>query len=295
MDPGDSVVKVACGRAHSLALTKTGSVFTLGNNSYGQCGRPVIAKEDYSAQAIVTRLQAEQQPVTQIECGQDTSFLVSSDGGVYSCGWGADGQTGRGHYNNEPTLGRLAGDLQGVNIKKVSCRADCAIALSDKGEVFGWGNNEYQQLVLATSETQLATPTHLPMPPAVGKVVDVAASGTACFIVNDRGELYSWGYGALGRGPANLFSQEPLRIPPTLLGNTALSPGCKVVSVTCGVHIVAALNERGEIFTWGRNIGGSLGQGHDFHQSFPVKVCVSGRVFKASCGVDHMATIAKPL
>ena len=39
-DPAKSkAVAVAAGRAHALALTNDGDVFSLGNNAYGQCGR----------------------------------------------------------------------------------------------------------------------------------------------------------------------------------------------------------------------------------------------------------------
>jgi len=50
--------------------------------------------------------------------------------------------------------------------------------------VFGWGNSEYGQLRLATSEMQLHTPRHLPLSSNLGKIVDVATSGTACLILN---------------------------------------------------------------------------------------------------------------
>lgn len=51
---------------------------------------------------------------------------------VYSCGWGADGQTGRGHYDNEPRVGPVIGDIEGEKVVKVSCRADCVLALNGK-------------------------------------------------------------------------------------------------------------------------------------------------------------------
>lgn len=34
--------------------------------------------------------------VWQVVCGQDHSLFLTDKGEVYSCGWGADGQTGRG-------------------------------------------------------------------------------------------------------------------------------------------------------------------------------------------------------
>ena len=59
---------------------------------------------------------------------------------VHSCGWGADGQTGQGHYDNTGKLAKLAGDIQGERVVKLACAADCVLALSDSGDVFGWGN-----------------------------------------------------------------------------------------------------------------------------------------------------------
>lgn len=53
---------------------------------------------------------------------------------LYSCGFGADGQTGRSHYGNEAVVGRVGGDVEGVVITKVACRADCALALSGDEE-----------------------------------------------------------------------------------------------------------------------------------------------------------------
>ena len=57
------------------------------------------------------------------------SIFVSEKGSVYSCGWGADGQTGLSHYNNTGSVGQCKGDIEGSTITKVSCSADCVLAL----------------------------------------------------------------------------------------------------------------------------------------------------------------------
>ena len=61
----------------------------------------------------------------------------TSNGHLYSCGWGADGQTGLEHYNNEYRPTRIRGDIETEHIVKVSCAADCVLALNDKGEACG--------------------------------------------------------------------------------------------------------------------------------------------------------------
>lgn len=72
-------IQVASGRAHTVVLTDTNSVWTVGNNAYGQCGRPVIPEEDYGREAYYHQLTAlEGTHVKQVECGQDTRYTTMS-------------------------------------------------------------------------------------------------------------------------------------------------------------------------------------------------------------------------
>jgi hypothetical protein len=56
-------------------------------------------------------------------------------------------------------------------------------SISDKGEVFGWGNTEYDQFRCVTDEQQIHSPIHLKLD-GVGKVIDIAAGGTSCMVLN---------------------------------------------------------------------------------------------------------------
>lgn len=55
---------------------------------------------------------------------------MTETGEVYTFGWGADGQTGLAHYQNEYRPSLVKGDLAGQRIIKVACAADCVLALS---------------------------------------------------------------------------------------------------------------------------------------------------------------------
>ncbi|XP_021344086.1 RCC1-like G exchanging factor-like protein, partial [Mizuhopecten yessoensis] len=114
-----------------------------------------------------------------VVCGQDHTLFLTAAGELYSCGMGADGQTGLGHYNSEhrPTL--VQGDLQGVKVKDIGGAVDCVLAVSDKGELFGWGNSEYNQLSMITEHTQVNVPRHLPVH-SCGKVKKAVAGGSMC-------------------------------------------------------------------------------------------------------------------
>lgn len=287
-----SITGIACGRAHTLVLTEKAGVLTLGNNAYGQCGRHIIEDEDYQRQSTVHQIVINDK-ISQVYCGQDHSMFVTDQGSVWSCGWSADGQTGVGHYNNTDRITKCVGDIVGENIIKLACSADCVLALNDKGQVFGWGNSEYGQLRLATSEMQLHTPRYLPLPQIFGKIVDVAASGTACLILNDAGEVFVWGYGILGKGPVVDKSQEPTAIPLTLFGCNEFNPDGKVVSIYGGLSQFAAVTNNGDLYIWGRNRFGSLGLGHLDNQFFPIKVNIPGYVKKFCFGVDHCVALCK--
>ena len=288
---GERVKGVAGGRAHSLALTSAGRVLSWGSNGYGQCGRAVLQGEDYLQARVVHDMGLEDIGVSVV-AGQDHSLVVTQSGAVWGCGWGADGQTGLGHYNNSHRLTRLGGDISGERIVKVSCAADCVLALSEGGEVFCWGNSEYGQLSSVTSEQQVNVPTHLPSPG--GRVVDIASGGTVCMLVTEGGKVWVWGWGILGKGPALESSNVPTLIPEELFGTRAFGESGRVKSVEAGLGHQAALTEGGDLYVWGRNRSGCLGLYTDNDRYFPLKVPIGGEVRQVSLGVDHTAAIVKP-
>ncbi|KAL4660567.1 Williams-Beuren syndrome chromosomal region 16 protein [Arapaima gigas] len=280
------VLQVSCGRAHSLILTDSEGVFSVGNNAYGQCGRKIVEDEVYRTCNTAFLLQ--------VACGQDHSLFLTETGQVYACGWGADGQTGLGHYNMTSEPVTLGGDLTGVRVRQVTSYGDCSLAVSQDGALFGWGNSEYLQLSAVTEDMQLNCPRHLPLE-GVGKLQQAACGGTQVAVLNDKGEVFVWGYGILGKGPKLSESRTPEMIPPTLFGRSEFNPSVHITQIRCGLHHFAAVTDRGELFVWGKNVRGCLGIGKPDDQFFPWRVTVPGHVVDVACGVDHMVALVKSL
>ncbi|XP_065551089.1 RCC1-like G exchanging factor-like protein isoform X1 [Lathamus discolor] len=292
------VLQVSCGRAHSLILTDSEGVFTMGNNSYGQCGRKVVEDETYSESHVIHQLKDFDSKVVQVVCGQDHSLFRTKKGTVYACGWGADGQTGLGHYNITSVPTKLHGDIAGVNIIQVSSYGDCCLAVSDEGDVFGWGNSEYLQLASVTETTQVNVPRHLPF--KIGKVKEAACGGTGNVVLTEEGNVFVWGYGILGKGPNLIETAVPEMIPPSLFGWSDFNPDIRVAHVRCGLSHFAALTNRGELFVWGKNLRGCLGTGRMEDHYFPWRLFCnvssstpfsdgSGSVEESGSGVQHSA------
>jgi hypothetical protein len=224
--------------------------------------------------------------VTDVVCGQDHTIFITENGSLYGCGWGADGQTGLGHYNNQHLPNLLEGDIKGEKIVKVSSVGDCVLALNDKGEVFGWGNSEYGQISSNKGVQQINTPINLKMD-GIGKIVDVTAGGSFCAILNEAGDVFVWGFGILGLGPTVDNCKLPKLISPTLFGRNPFNPNCRVTSLNSGLTHLTAINSDNDLFVWGKNKFGCLGLGHQNDQFFPLKALVGAKVEKVRCGVDH--------
>lgn len=291
------IVKVAAGRAHQLALAKDGTVYALGNNAYGQCGRNIIKGEDYFNAPVINRIRDLGGPedlVKDVDCGQDHSFFLTESGKLYSCGWSDDGQTGQGKFGLVSSPSIVGGDLKGERISKVTGSSDTVLALNDKGEVFGWGNTEYGQLAAdSDANPQINMPTHLAFLKNCGKIVDIAAGGSYCLVLNENGDVFSWGYGMLGFGPEIVHQPGPTQIPATLFGRNDFNPNVRVRAIFSGLTHSGAINDQDDLYMWGHNRYGCLGFGHKKDQFFPLKVAVSARVVKISCGVDHTLALCK--
>lgn len=288
------VMQVSCGRAHSLVLTDSEGVFSMGNNAYGQCGRTIVEDEVYSGSHVVQQIEGFDSRVIQVACGQDHSVFLTEKGSVYSCGWGADGQTGLGHHNKASCPLPVGGDLAGVKVRQVATYGDCSLAVSNDGQLYGWGNSEYLQLASVTESTQISSPRLLPLK-AVGRIRQAACGGTQVAVLNEEGEVFVWGFGILGKGPNLSESAVPEQVPATLFGRTEFNPTVKVSSIRCGLNHFAAITERGELFVWGKNVRGCLGIGKHDDQYFPWRVTVPGHVTDVACGVDHMVALVKSI
>jgi len=82
---GDSdfveIVSVCCGWSHSLALVKSGEVFSFGDGGGGRLGHGSQCDE-----LIPRQVESMQVPTRQISAGQEFSMFLSKKGGVYGTG-----------------------------------------------------------------------------------------------------------------------------------------------------------------------------------------------------------------
>nr|XP_031849691.1 probable E3 ubiquitin-protein ligase HERC4 isoform X1 [Nomia melanderi] len=132
---GIPIVHIACGGYHSIAISKSGSVFAWGKNSFGQLGL-----NDTQNRNVPCRLKTLQNTkVCYAACGEEFSVFLTVDGGVFTCGAGMCGQLGHGNNSNE-ILPRQIMELMGSTVTQILCGKEHTLALvSSQSKVYAWG------------------------------------------------------------------------------------------------------------------------------------------------------------
>jgi hypothetical protein len=179
------VTAVAAGQYHSLALTAAGTIAAWGGNGYGQCDVPPGLSE-----------------VTSIAAGCDHSLAVAS-GRVYA--WGGD------RYGQASATAGLC------DVTAVAAGAGHSLALTQAGTVVAWGLNDFGETAV---------------PAGLRDVTAIAAGVNQSAAVKSDGTVVAWG------------RQEASLIPADLSDVAMISGG--------GTHCLA-LTGGGLVRAWGSN------------------------------------------
>ncbi len=150
----DRVVAVAAGTHHTLAIRDDGTLWTWGNNAFGQLGNGQWGLDAHSAapvQVLGPNGEGALTDVVAVAAGWDHSVALRKDGTVWAWGSACHGQLGDGadpnRWSTHPVQVPAAeGNGSLDHIRAVACGAFHTIALRDDGTVWSWGGNWEGQL-----------------------------------------------------------------------------------------------------------------------------------------------------
>ena len=275
----------------------SGPVVASGSNSFGQLGNGSTINA--SSPVPVGRLSQ----VTTVAAGGYHSLALTASGNVYDWGNGGYGQLGNGARNPATAPVKVKGSGgTGVlsNVVAVAGGMYHSLALTTTGHVFAWGYNGNGQLGNG-STTSSTTPVEVKGPGGSGvlsNVVAIAAGGFHSVAVTAAGHVYSWGYngfGQLGNGTTT-GSTTPIEVQGT--GGTGALSG--IVAAAAGGYHSLALTATGNVYAWGNDGNGQLGNGRtNSSSSTPIEVqgtggtgVLSGIVALAGGGYHSLALTA---
>ncbi|XP_050369480.1 ultraviolet-B receptor UVR8 isoform X2 [Argentina anserina] len=141
---GIHVVRVSAGDEHAVALDSSGFVYTWGK---GYCGALGHGDEiDKTIPALLSRVQS--QLAVQVCARKRKTFVLMENGLVYGCGWmgfGSLGFTDRG-LSDKILSPRILDSLRPHHVSQISTGLYHTIAITNSGQLFGFGDNERAQL-----------------------------------------------------------------------------------------------------------------------------------------------------
>jgi alpha-tubulin suppressor-like RCC1 family protein len=158
-------------------------------------------------------------------------------------------------------------------VAQISCGTYHTLNLTDR-ILKGAGYNYYGQ-VGTGSTTPYYIPTPDPMEAVENVVTEVVAGEYTSFAVYSDGTLWMWGsnaYGARGNGAVGGSITTPVQVP--------FPAGVKIMTptrngkhaVAIGGNAYAAVDTEGQVWTWGNNLNGRLGDGTNVNRYTPARV-----------------------
>lgn len=241
---GKTIVAIAGGSSHSLAVDSAGKVYAWGRNRSGELGNgsgggwddrsPVPAAVDASG-ALAGKT------ITAVSAGCDFSLALDSAGKVYAWGTQERGRLGDGvsgnwsKYSTVPVAVGATGALAGRTVVAISAGCAHALALDDAGRVYAWGGDYAPIRLLGHATAQFSA---IPVPVDVsgllaGKtIVAISAGGAHSLAVDDAGASYAWGWNDSGQ--AGDGTRKTARVP-VAVGKSAIALSRPSISGTARV------------------------------------------------------------
>ncbi len=281
--PCNRWTEVSVGESHACALRSDATVWCWGYNFYGQLGQP---SSSFMRSAVPVQIPSGGATVVTIESGYNHICAVISDKTVWCWGANSYGQLGNGQTQGSPTpvQVKLDADRTLENVVKVSAGESHTCALTGTGAVYCWGSNVFGQLGDGTTTGRLYA---TPLPTLASGVVDLAAGQSHTCAVKSDGTAWCWGsntYGELGTEPP-----APRHLPTSVDWGTTPAP--TLASLSCGEDFTCVVSNTGNMFCFGYNIFGQLGNGQATSTFRPSPVTLPDPARRAAAGGSHACAV----
>ncbi|KAD6795539.1 hypothetical protein E3N88_06435 [Mikania micrantha] len=299
---GEEIGSLICGADHTIASSESQlKVFSWGWGDFGRLGHG--NSTDFFIPQPIKALQGIQ--IRQIACGDSHCLAVTMEGEVQSWGRNQNGQLGLGTTEDSLVPQKIEA-FQGITVKMVAAGAEHTVAITEDGELYGWGWGRYGNLGLGDRNDR-----NIPEKASIiggEKMVLVACGWRHTISVSSSGDLFTFGwskYGQLGHGdfkdhlvPHKLQALQghfisqisggwrhtmALTLDGKLYGwgwnkfgqvgvgdnKDHCSPMEKVIQISCGWRHTLAVTERHNVFSWGRGTNGQLGHKEAIDRNIP--------------------------
>jgi YD repeat-containing protein len=259
-----SVTKLGGRGYHSLAVTSDGKVWAWGWNSRGQLGhdttgQPCPAPLFGTCSDVPLQVLGISNPLT-VTGGGFFSLAVKPDHTVM--GWGANelGELGDGTFTDRPAPVQASSVLS--HVVQLSAGWKHAVALTDDGKVWTWGDNTNGEIGNGlTSTVGISVPFQVP---GLSNVIGVSGGDRFTGILKADGTVWTWGWNGFGQLGDATFTDRSSPVQVHGLGDVK-------IFAARDYHDLAVKGD-GTVWAWGSGLNGELGDNLNASSDVPVQV-----------------------
>ncbi|OCT12115.1 hypothetical protein A8709_30140 [Paenibacillus pectinilyticus] len=261
------VTAISAGYFHSLAIKDDGTAWSWGDNTYGQLGDATNTPEYQPIQ-----VKGNIGKIQTIASGAYHNLAIAQDGTVWAWGDNYYGELGYGEDQNRLNTPIMV-SMYNWHITQIAAGFDFSLALRDDGSVLSWGLIDsdptamYKAAMLHNQDEQ-KFPVDLQ---GLNHITQIAAGSSHAIALKDDGSVYTWGDNASGQLGSGLgFDGKPWNqiYPQQLYGLT------KTVRVGMGADFTFAIDPDNNVWAWGNNSYGQLGDKTVNNQTSPIQTQV---------------------
>jgi alpha-tubulin suppressor-like RCC1 family protein len=248
------VADVDLGYHHLCSRSVSGQLSCWGEEGYGQVGNGEV-----SYRTIPTAVGGGVSGFSRISTGFEHACGLLDSGEAYCWGRGDSGQLGDGMYGSSTLPVEV---MTSASFQEVSSGSFHSCALTPAGEAYCWGGGSTGRLGTGSTASEST-----PAPVSGGHAFqDLRAGYYHTCGVTSAGQVLCWGSNGDGQLGDGVSSYSAVPIPP------ALPPGRVFSGAGTGIYHSCALTESGEVWCWGYNYYGQLGDETFDDRMTPVQV-----------------------
>ncbi|XP_010503375.1 PREDICTED: uncharacterized protein LOC104780573 isoform X2 [Camelina sativa] len=277
---------ISCGTNYAVLVTKQGQMYSWGDESGGRLGHGVCSYVPHPK--LIDEFDGA--PVESADCGEFHTCAVTASGDLYAWGDGAHnaGLLGLGSEASHWKPVRILGQMEGINVKTISCGPWHTAFVTSEGKLFTFGDGTFGAL---GHGDRISTN----IPREVDALSGCRTIKTACGVwhsaavvsvfgeATSSGKLFTWGDGDDGRLGHGDIESRLIPSCVTELDTTSFQ------QVACGQSITIALSVSGQVYAMGIA---------DPSQDNAVRApsCIEGGLGKSfvqevACGFHHIAVL----
>jgi len=281
---GKTIRAISSGQNHTCVIASDNNAYCWGYNYYGQLGNNSTGPSSAPVAVTVSGVLAGK-TVKHVSAGNLHTCAIASDSNAYCWGRNTNGQLGNGSYNSSltPVAVSTSGNLSGKTIKHISAGSGHTCAIASNNQAYCWGYNVFGELGNSSTTSSSAPVAVSTSGDLSGKTIKIISSGQnhTCAVASDN-NAYCWGanvYGQLGNS-STTNSSVPVAVSTSgdLSGKTVKSIAIGSGPVVMNPQMyplfsgyTCATASDNNIYCWGRNNRGQLGNNTTANSSTPVK------------------------